>query len=43
MRRKAVALMLAALMTAGLAVTGLTGCGSDADGVEKVRLMVWSR
>ena len=42
MRRKAVALMLAALMTAGLAVTGLTGCGSDADGVEKVRLMVWS-
>ena len=33
MRRRAVALMLAALMTAGLAVTGLTGCGSDADGV----------
>lgn len=42
MRRRAVALLMAALMTAGLAVTGLTGCGSDADGVEKVRLMVWS-
>ena len=42
MRRRAVALLLTALMTAGLAVTGLTGCGADVDGVEKVRLMVWS-
>ena len=42
MRRRAVALMMAALMTAGLAVTGLTGCGDESGGRESVRLMVWS-
>lgn len=33
---------MAALMTAGLAVTGLTGCGDESGGRESVRLMVWS-
>ena len=42
MRRRAVALMLTVLMTAGLAVTGLTGCGDEGGGRESVRLMVWS-
>ena len=42
MRRRAVALLMAALMTAGLAVTGLTGCGDESGGRESVRLMVWS-
>lgn len=42
MRRRAVALMMTALMTAGLAVTGLTGCGDEGGGRESVRLMVWS-
>ena len=42
MRRRAVALMMTALMTAGLAVTGLTGCGDEGSGRESVRLMVWS-
>lgn len=41
MRRRAVSLLLAALMMSGLAVTGLTGCGSS-EGGERVRLMVWS-
>ena len=41
MRRRAVSLLLAALMMSGLAVTGLTGCGST-EGGESVRLMVWS-
>lgn len=41
MRRRAVSLLLAALMMSGLAVTGLTGCGSS-EGGESVRLMVWS-
>ena len=36
------AVLLAALMTCGMAVTGLTGCGSKEDGAESVRLMVWS-
>ena len=31
MRRRAVALLMAALMTAGLAVTGKTGCKTDTD------------
>lgn len=42
MRKRAVAVLLAALMTCGMAVTGLTGCGSEEDGAESVRLMVWS-
>lgn len=42
MRKRAVALLMAALMTAGLAVTGLTGCGDEGGGRESVRLMVWS-
>ena len=42
MRKRAVAVLLAALMTCGVAVTGLTGCGSEEDGAESVRLMVWS-
>ena len=42
MRRRAVALMMTALMTAGLAVTGLTGCGDEGGGRESVRLMGWS-
>ena len=42
MRKRAVALLMAALMTAGLAVTGLTGCGDESGGRESVRLMVWS-
>ena len=42
MRRRAVALLMTALMTAGLAVTGLTGCGDGGGGRESVRLMVWS-
>lgn len=33
---------MTALMTAGLAVTGLTGCGDKGGGRESVRLMVWS-
>ena len=44
MRKRAVAVLLAGVMTFGLTATSLTGCGSDsADGVaESVRLMVWS-
>ena len=44
MRKRAVAVLLAGVMTLGLTATSLTGCGSDsADGVaESVRLMVWS-
>ena len=43
MRRRAVSVLLAGVMTLGLAVTGLTGCGSSTDdGQEKIRLMVWS-
>ena len=44
MRKSAVAVLLAGVMTVGLTATSLTGCGSDsADGVaESVRLMVWS-
>ena len=41
MRKRAVSLLLAAVMTCGLAVTGLTGCGGS-DGRDSVRLMVWS-
>ena len=43
MRKRAVSLLLAGVMTLGLAAGGLTGCGSSGnDGAEKVRLMVWS-
>lgn len=42
MKKRAVSLLLAGLMTLGLAVTGLTGCGDSTDGKESVRLMVWS-
>lgn len=42
MRRKVLSALLAGLMTAGVAVTGLTGCGSSQEGAENVRLMVWS-
>ena len=42
MRKRAVAVLMAGIMTLGLAATCLTGCGSGGDGVEKVRLMVWS-
>lgn len=42
MRRRAVALLMAVLMTAGLAATGLTGCGDEGGDRESVRLMVWS-
>lgn len=43
MRKRAVSLLLAGVMTLGLAAGGLTGCGgSGNDGAEKVRLMVWS-
>lgn len=43
MRKRAVSLFLAGVMTLGLAAGGLTGCGSSGnDGAEKVRLMVWS-
>ena len=42
MRRKVLSALLAGLMTAGVAVTGLTGCGSGQEGAENVRLMVWS-
>ena len=41
MKKRAVSLLLAGLMTLGLAVTGLTGCGGSG-GKESVRLMVWS-
>ena len=43
MRKRAVSLLLAGVMTLGLAAGGLTGCGSSGNnGAEKVRLMVWS-
>lgn len=42
MRRKVLSALLAGLMTAGVAVTGLTGCGSSQEGAENIRLMVWS-
>ncbi len=44
MKKRAVSLFLAGLMTFGLAAGGLTGCGSGSEdgAVEKVRLMVWS-
>lgn len=43
MRKRAVSLLLAGVMTLGLAAGGLTGCGSSGnDGAGKVRLMVWS-
>lgn len=44
MRKKAVAVLLAGVMTFGLAAASLTGCGSDSSegGTENVRLMVWS-
>ena len=42
--KRAVAVLLAGVMTLGLSASCLTGCGSDtgSGGVEKVRLMVWS-
>lgn len=44
MKKRAVAVLLAGVMTFGLAATCLTGCGSGSGegGAEKVRLMVWS-
>ena len=42
MRRRALSVLLAGVLTTGLAVTGLTGCGSGQEGKESVRLMVWS-
>ncbi len=44
MKKRAVAVLLAGVMTFGLAATGLTGCGNDSaeGGTENVRLMVWS-
>ena len=42
MRRRAVSVLLAGVMTFGLAVAGLTGCGSAGEGKESIRLMVWS-
>ena len=44
MKKRAVAVLLAGVMTFGLAAAGLTGCGNDSaeGGTENVRLMVWS-
>ena len=44
MKKRAVAVLLAGVMTLGLAAAGLTGCGNDSaeGGTENVRLMVWS-
>lgn len=44
MKKRAVAVLLAGVMTFGLAAAGLTGCGSGSaeGGAENVRLMVWS-
>ena len=42
MRRRAVSVLLAGVMTLGLAAAGLTGCGSAGEGKESIRLMVWS-
>ena len=44
MKKRAVAVLLAGVMTFGLAAACLTGCGSGSGegGAEKVRLMVWS-
>lgn len=43
MKRKGAAKLLAGILAAGMAVSGLSGCGKQtADGSEKVRLMVWS-
>ena len=42
MRRRAVSVLLAGVMTFGLAAAGLTGCGSAGEGKESIRLMVWS-
>ena len=44
MKKRAVAVLLAGVMTFGLAASCLTGCGNGSDngGTEKVRLMVWS-
>lgn len=43
MKRKGAARLLAGILAAGMAVSGLSGCGKQtADGSEKVRLMVWS-
>ena len=43
MKRKGAARLLAGVLAAGMAVSGLSGCGKQtADGSEKVRLMVWS-
>ena len=42
MRRRVLSVLLAGLLTSGIAVTGLTGCGSGQGGKESVRLMVWS-
>ena len=40
MRRRAVSVLLAGVMTLGLAAAGLTGCGSAGEGKESIRLMV---
>lgn len=42
MKRKAMSVLLAGVMTLGLAAAGLTGCGSAGEGKESIRLMVWS-
>lgn len=44
MKKRAVAVLLAGVMTLGLSASCLTGCGNDSDSgnAEKVRLMVWS-
>ena len=44
MKKRVVAVLLAGVMTFGLAASCLTGCGNGSDngGTEKVRLMVWS-
>lgn len=43
MRKRAVSVLLAGVMTFGLAAAGLTGCGDSTEReAEKVRLMVWS-